>query len=369
MSSQFGKAWNEKEIAYLKENYSSKTAKEISVSLNRSIQSVQVRASKLGLKKRNLIKDNHDKIRELAEKGYASDEVAKRLKLNKYELVKYAKKHKIDLKNGKIDYQKNATLAGFDDEPSKSANFSNITYKEWFLRWYHNYRKSDIRDITRAKYRNTFGILLEHPLSEMRLKKITREDVQNFVNWYGANRSKVTVLGTMSFLRASFKDALLDGHIKQNPASNIKAIYKEINFDVKELKKLRDQKKWLEIDEYDKLKWYLIGKMNYCFSSNPENKVSYPQQMKLMIIYVALKTGMRFSEIVGLTADDIDFKNKHVNVDKTWDYKTNKGFMPVKNPSSVREINVDDEFLIVAKNYLKWLEKSHIYISIVKLYS
>ena len=50
---------------------------------------------------------------------------------------------------------------------------------------------------------------------------------------------------------------------------------------------------------------------------------------------------MRFSEALAITPDDFDFLHQTLSISKTWDYKSNKGFLPTKNKSSVRKVQID----------------------------
>lgn len=50
---------------------------------------------------------------------------------------------------------------------------------------------------------------------------------------------------------------------------------------------------------------------------------------------------MRFSEALALTPNDFDFAQQSISVNKTWDYKGNGGFLPTKNKSSIRKIQID----------------------------
>ena len=62
------------------------------------------------------------------------------------------------------------------------------------------------------------------------------------------------------------------------------------------------------------------------------------------MIYLALKTGLRFSEVAGLTVNDFDFENFVIHVNKTWNYKYGGGFVLTKNESSVRDVKIDKDF-------------------------
>lgn len=50
---------------------------------------------------------------------------------------------------------------------------------------------------------------------------------------------------------------------------------------------------------------------------------------------------MRFSEALALTPKDFDFSHQTLSISKTWDYKGKGGFLPTKNQSSVRKIQLD----------------------------
>ena len=63
-------------------------------------------------------------------------------------------------------------------------------------------------------------------------------------------------------------------------------------------------------------------------------------------IFIIAKTGMRFSEALALTPKDFDFPHQSLIVNKTWDYKGSGGFLPTKNKSSVRKIQLDWQTII-----------------------
>ena len=60
---------------------------------------------------------------------------------------------------------------------------------------------------------------------------------------------------------------------------------------------------------------------------------------------------MRLGESLGLTWDDIDFKNYLINIDKTWDIYNNEGFKLTKNQQSVRKIPLDPSTATLLKKY------------------
>ena len=70
-------------------------------------------------------------------------------------------------------------------------------------------------------------------------------------------------------------------------------------------------------------------------------------------ILLVAKTGMRFSEALAVTPNDFDFSKQSLSINKTWDYKGGGGFMPTKNQSSIRKIQIDWQLIIQFSTLLK----------------
>jgi len=68
-----------------------------------------------------------------------------------------------------------------------------------------------------------------------------------------------------------------------------------------------------------------------------------PKYISRYIILFALATGARFSEIMGLTWDCVDFKNKTITINKAWDFKDKNDFGDTKTFDSKRTITIDDD--------------------------
>ncbi len=71
------------------------------------------------------------------------------------------------------------------------------------------------------------------------------------------------------------------------------------------------------------------------------------------MILLGIATGMRYAEILGLTWNCIDFEDKTVRVEKTWDYVYKQDFSNTKNYQSMRLITVDDFTLDLLKQLKK----------------
>ena len=66
---------------------------------------------------------------------------------------------------------------------------------------------------------------------------------------------------------------------------------------------------------------------------------------------------MRFSEALAITPKDFDFSHQTLSISKTWDYKGKGGFLPTKNASSVRKIQIDWQTVIQFSELGKGLPK------------
>ncbi len=66
---------------------------------------------------------------------------------------------------------------------------------------------------------------------------------------------------------------------------------------------------------------------------------------------------MRFSEALALTPKDFDFAHQTLSISKTWNYKENGGFLPTKNKSSVRKIQIDWQTVIQFSELIKGLSE------------
>ncbi|MDD5899473.1 MAG: site-specific integrase, partial [Lachnospiraceae bacterium] len=86
-------------------------------------------------------------------------------------------------------------------------------------------------------------------------------------------------------------------------------------------------------------------------------------------ILLVAKTGMRFSEALALTPKDFDFAHQSLSISKTWNYKGDGGFMPTKNKSSVRKIQIDWQLVIQFSELLKGMPEDEPIFAKEKVYN
>lgn len=132
-------------------------------------------------------------------------------------------------------------------------------------------------------------------------------------------------------LKAAILDAVDEGLIERDPTR--KAIIKG---------KTPGAKKTKYLNHYDMQK--LLASLDLISGVNWD-----------WLILLIAKTGLRFSEALALTPADFDFVHQTLTVNKTWNYKEGGGFLPTKNRSSVRKIQIDWQLVSQFSGLLKGL--------------
>ena len=79
---------------------------------------------------------------------------------------------------------------------------------------------------------------------------------------------------------------------------------------------------------------------------------------------------MTKAEALAITPSDFDFARQTLSISKTWDYKGDGGFLPTKNKSSVRKIQIDWQIVVKFSELTKNLpEDKPIFVGDKKIYN
>ncbi|GHN20378.1 site-specific integrase [Lactobacillus delbrueckii subsp. lactis] len=192
-----------------------------------------------------------------------------------------------------------------------------ILLHDYFAQWIEVYKDGAVRERTLDKYWLSHRHLQEIA-PNLKLVDTTRLEYQQILNTFAQTHEKATVMDFHHQLKAMLLDAYDEGYIQRDPTRKIVVKGKEPS-----------EKKSKYLNEFE-LKLLL---RHLDLSTFPN--------FDWMILLIA-KTGLRFSEALGLTKEDIDLEQQTINVDKTWDYKSYTGsFKPTKNASSVRKVPID----------------------------
>ena len=226
---------------------------------------------------------------------------------------------------------------------------NDVNKKQLFYEYYHQwievYKRGAIREATMAKYLMTLK-WVKKLAPDLQVAELTRTTYQKLLNDYAREHERQTTLDFYHQLKGAVLDAVDEGLIECDPTR--KAIIKGKPPGVKKIKYLNQFELHTLIAHLD------IGEqVNWdCF------------------ILLVAKTGMRFSEALAITPADFDFARQTLSVSKTWDYKGDGGFLPTKNKSSVRKIQIDWQIVVKFSELIKGLPQDEpIFVGETKIYN
>ena len=203
-------------------------------------------------------------------------------------------------------------------------------FHEYYALWIGVYKEGAVRKVTMDKYRMTLA-WLRRLAPELRLCDVSRVTYQQLLNDYALYHERQTTMDFHHQLKGAIMDAVDDGLIAKDPTR--KAIIKGKTPVPKKIKYLNQFELHTLLSGLN-----LNGELNWDW-----------------LILLIAKTGMRFSEAIALTPKDFDFAHQTLSISKTWDYKGDGGFMPTKNRSSVRKIQIDWQTVVQFSALLKGL--------------
>ena len=190
-------------------------------------------------------------------------------------------------------------------------------FHEYFAEWAAIYKHGAVRPNTYQKYLVTLR-WLEELAPCLKLRELDKRNYQTLINDYALTHEKQTTTDFHHHLKAAILDAIDEGLLSSDPTR--KVIIKG---------KAPSMKKPKFLSQFELQ--LLLQNLNLSDGINWD-----------WFILLSAKTGLRFSETLGLTPSDFDFEQNKIKVTKTWDYKTvNGGFAETKNGASKRTISID----------------------------
>ena len=201
---------------------------------------------------------------------------------------------------------------------------------DYYAKWIVVYKRGAIRKVTLDKYLMTHQWLVKL-VPDLRLCDVNRMIYQQVLNDYAVHHERQTTMDFHHHLKGAILDAVDEGLIDRDPTR--KAIIKGKPPKVKKLKYLNQFELHTLLNSLE-----LKGELNWDW-----------------FILLVAKTGMRFSEALAITPNDFDFAHQSLSISKTWDYKGEGGFLPTKNKSSVRKLQIDWQLVIQFSELVKGL--------------
>ena len=222
---------------------------------------------------------------------------------------------------------------------------NNDLFADYYEKWIDIYKRGAIRTVTLNKYLMSLS-WVRKLIPEVKMRDFSRITYQQLINDYALHHERQTTMDFHHQLKGAILDAVDEGLIEKDPTR--KTIIKGKTPRPKKTKFLNQFELQILLSNLD-----LSEKINWDW-----------------FILLIAKTGLRFSEGLGLTPKDFDFPRQSLSVNKTWDYKGEGGFIPTKNRSSVRRIQIDWQLIVQFSNLLRDLpEDEPIFVNKKNVYN
>ena len=213
---------------------------------------------------------------------------------------------------------------------------NRMSVGEWLDMWASSYLV-DIKDTTKKKYETDIRVHLIPALGKIKLQELKAIDVQSFYNQLlRKGKAAKSIKNIHGVLHRALEDAVRFELCKKNVANSCKPP----SVKKKEMCAIKDED---------------IKRFENAIAGHPYGS----------FYYIAMYTGLRESEIIGLTWDCIDFENNTIHVYRQLQRGTRKGeeysFKPLKNNKSrtfTVITQVMDEFRLVRQRQLIYKMKS-----------
>lgn len=249
------------------------------------------------------------------------DESAKKNKWYYSFSYKEGNKHKKKLKRGfKTKKEAEAAMIEAKDAMNKGTYIepSKTPYKEFMESWLKD-KKTNVKKSTYSNYEYLVEKFIDENLGDIELQKITPRDIQSLYNdLKESNRlSSENIRKIHTIINDSLNKAYKWGMISKNPASLVdapKVIKKEV-----------------EVWNQEEIN---------CFLKHAKSSRYYHAFL------LALTTGMRQGEILGLRWKDIDEENQTISIVQTLSHKGQELSVGAKTESSNRHISIDSQTLM-----------------------
>lgn len=246
----------------------------------------------------------------------------------KNELGKYKVKSK-----GGFSTKKEAELAArkkeLELESSNAVKEKNIT--DFITEWFEVYIKDKRKPNTQRTYWLSIKNHIIPNIGQMKVVELTPLSYQRFIDSLMENGlSTESAKRIHTPIRLAYQQAIINGYMDHNPTAYVKIKKKE----VKKLKYLNPS--------------YIPEVLEFIY------KRSYDQGIYFECLF---ESGMRKGECSALEFDDINWKERTLKIDESYDYQATKDeqkISSVKTETSSRTILMREEFMKKLRTYTKY---------------
>lgn len=217
---------------------------------------------------------------------------------------------------------------------------SEITVADYLDEWYDMYCVPNLRYRTLHQRRGIIDLHLKPAIGNYKLKSLTPTTLQKYANEISESDFSIeTIKDIFSVLKTALNYAVEPlQYLQQTPMQYVR---------IPRAKKTKKERIVLSLDEWEILKERFKDTRYY------------------IPILIGFYCGLRISETLALTWDDIDFRNKSISVNKQLQCQKREGetrysfyFVKAKSKSSERSVSFGNDLLAELEKWKKQQEKN-----------
>ena len=276
-------------------------------------------------------------IRNGVQKGWRASITIGRDANGKLKRKEFTGKTQADVKKKLEEYKKEMILGTV-------SNDDKITVSEWYYTWLFDYRIKDLKPKSFEKYEGIYrNYIKDSELGKVKLKDLRTTHIQRYYNKLQNqdNKPPSTIRGINTRLKPCLGEAEKQGYINKNYCKMVTLPKNNATKDIQVLSQT-DQQRFIEAIKGHKLE---------------------------MLFLIALSTGLRLGELLGLKWSDIDFNTGMLTVNRTLSRVKNQdtGKYEVieqipKTKNSNRVIPIPSNILTKLKDHKKIQSKQRLFV-------
>jgi len=185
---------------------------------------------------------------------------------------------------------------------------TNLTFNQWFEQWLETYKKPYLKQQSLYGIVSKYDKYVRHSLGNKKMRSLDALDWQRLFNdmTYPATAKKLH-----SYIKSCYDKAIINKVTYENPMLGV---------DIKNTNKAKEK--------FVPTKRQLKELLDYLYSQRKE--------LGYIVEFISL-TGCRIGEACALTIDDIDFENKTIDINKSYN-RYSKRVASTKTQNSIRQI-------------------------------
>ena len=274
-------------------------------------------------------------IRNGIQKGWRASITIGRDDNGKIKRKEFTGKTQQEVKKKLEEYKKEMLLGTISSD-------DKITVSEWYHTWLFDYRIKDLKPKSFEKYEGIYrNYIKDSELGKIKLKDLRATHIQRYYNKLQNTKPISTIKGINTRLKPCLGEAEKQGYIQKNYCKMV-TLPKDNNKKIIQVLSQQEQKQFIEAIKGHKLE---------------------------MLFLVALGTGLRLGELLGLKWSDIDFNTGVLTVNRTLsrvkNQTTNKYEVIEQSPktkNSNRTIPIPNDILNKLKEHKKIQNKQRLLV-------